>query len=51
LNNKEEAFELLDKAFEEHADSLAGLKTTVFMNNLRSDPRYDRLLKRANLLN
>jgi TolB-like protein/predicted Zn-dependent protease len=51
LNNKEEAFALLDKAFEEHADSLAGLKVSVFTKSLRSDPRYDKLLKRANFSN
>ena len=48
LNNRDEAFALIEKAFEEHADSLAGMKTSVLMDNLRPDPRFKALLKRAN---
>ena len=49
LNNKDQAFGLLDKAFDEHADSLAGLKISVLLDNLRQDPRYTEMLKRLNL--
>jgi tetratricopeptide (TPR) repeat protein len=49
LNNKDEAFALIGKAFEEHADSLAGMKTSVLMENLRPDPRFAELVKRTNL--
>ena len=48
LNNKDAAFALIGKAFEEHADSLAGMKTSVLMDNLHSDPRFAEALKRAN---
>jgi len=48
LNNRDEAFALIGKAFEEHADSLAGMKTSVLMDNLRPDARFKDLLKRAN---
>lgn len=49
LNNKDQAFALLDKAFEEHADSVAGMKISVFLGNLHSDPRYAALVRRLNL--
>jgi eukaryotic-like serine/threonine-protein kinase len=48
LNNRDESFALIGKAFEEHADSLAGMKTSVLMDNLRPDPRFKDMLKRAN---
>lgn len=49
LNNKDQAFGFLDKAFDEHADSLAGMKISVLLDNLRQDPRYTEMLKRLNL--
>jgi hypothetical protein len=49
LNNKDQAFAFLDQAFEEHADSLAGLRISVFLDNLRHDPRFKEMLKRLNL--
>jgi tetratricopeptide (TPR) repeat protein len=49
LNDKEQAFALLDKAFEEHSDSLAGLKYSPLMRNLDSDPRFKAIIRRAGL--
>ena len=49
LNDKDQAFALLDKAFEEHSDSLAGLKYSPLMRNLDSDPRFKAIIRRAGL--
>jgi tetratricopeptide (TPR) repeat protein len=49
LNDKDHAFALLDKAFEEHSDSLASLKYSPLMGNLGSDPRFKAIIRRAGL--
>ncbi|MGI8640309.1 MAG: protein kinase domain-containing protein [Pyrinomonadaceae bacterium] len=48
LNEKDQAFEWLDKAYEQHSGlALVNVETTF--DNLRPDPRYKDLLKRMNL--
>lgn len=46
LGEKERAFEWLEKAYEERSPTLYHLKVSPEYDNLRSDPRFDRLLKR-----
>ncbi len=48
--NKEEAFQWLNIAVQEHDDALVlGLKTDLSLDSLRSDPRYADLLRRIGL--
>jgi serine/threonine-protein kinase len=49
LGEKEKAFTLLDKAFEERNEYLIYLKVEPRLDPLRSDPRYNDLLNRLNL--
>ena len=49
LDEKDQAFEWLEKAYGEHADGLVRLKEEVGFDNLRSDPRYADLLRRIGL--
>jgi TolB-like protein/Tfp pilus assembly protein PilF len=46
LGNKDQAFENLNKAFDEREPWMFGLKVGTFMDTLRSDPRYDTLLRK-----
>ncbi len=48
LGEKDEAFEWLEKAFEERAD-IRGLKVSPDVDPLRDDPRFTDLLRRMNL--
>ena len=48
LGEKDEAFEWLEKAFEERAD-MRGLKVSPEFDPLRDDPRFQDLLLRMNL--
>jgi len=48
LGEKDEAFEWLEKAFEER-EVLRGLKVSPDFDPLRSDPRFQDLLRRMNL--
>ncbi len=48
LGEKEEAFEWLEKAFEEGAD-MSSLKVAPRLDPLRDDPRFHDLLRRMNL--
>jgi len=51
LGEKEKAFEFLEKAFRERSPDLAHfLKADLRMDPLRSDPRFQNLLKRVGLL-
>jgi serine/threonine protein kinase len=45
LNNADEAFRWLDKAYEERNPMMPFLKIDSSLNPLHSDPRFDRLLK------
>lgn len=47
LNEKEQAFEYLNKAFEEKSTSLIMLKVEPAFDSLRDDPRFDELLRRV----
>jgi len=49
LGEKDSAFLGLEGAFEERATDLLGLKTAAIYDPLRSDPRFDDLLKRMRL--
>jgi TolB-like protein/tetratricopeptide (TPR) repeat protein len=49
LQDKNRAFELLEKSYQEHSASLAFLKGDPFWDNMRSDPRYADLLRRMGL--
>lgn len=49
LNDKDQAFVELDRAFDEHDWQLQRIKVDPFMDSLRDDPRYKDLIKRMNL--
>lgn len=49
LGDKDRAFEHLEKAYEEHPQTLVHLKSQPIFDSLRSDPRYADLLRRMNL--
>ena len=49
LNRKEEAFEWLEKAYQERSSWLVFLKTDPQFENLRSDPRFIRMVKKVGL--
>jgi TolB-like protein/DNA-binding winged helix-turn-helix (wHTH) protein len=50
LGDKNTAFELLEKAYEERSLELSWhLKADLRIDNLRSDPRFERLLRRVGL--
>jgi len=50
LNHKDRAFELLERAFQERSPDIPWfLKADLRIDNLRSDPRYADLLRRAGL--
>jgi TolB-like protein/tetratricopeptide (TPR) repeat protein len=43
------AFEWLERAYQQHDDSLAGLKVSYGFRNLHADPRYKAMLRKMNL--
>jgi eukaryotic-like serine/threonine-protein kinase len=49
LGDKDEAFRLLEKGYEEHSASMPYLAVDPFWDNVRSDPRYADLLRRMGL--
>ncbi len=49
LGDKDKAFEWLEKAFQERSNYVAYLKVFPIVDPLRSDPRYDDLLRRVGL--
>jgi serine/threonine protein kinase/tetratricopeptide (TPR) repeat protein len=50
LGENDPAFEWLDKAYDEHDISLFGIYSDETMNNIRSDPRFDRFLQKMRLI-
>ena len=48
LGQKDQAFEWLEKAYEERDDWFIGLKASPMFDGLRSDPRFQDLLDRVN---
>jgi len=51
LGKKDQAFEWLDEAYEEHNSSLIFLKVDPMLDSLRSDPRFTVLLNKMDLTN
>ncbi len=49
LGERDQAFQWLEKAFQERADYLVYLKLEPIYDNLRPDPRFDDLLRRIGL--
>jgi adenylate cyclase len=49
LDDKDEAFRLLQKGYEEHSAGMLYLGIDVFWYGMRSDPRYADLLRRIGL--
>ena len=49
LGNREQALDLLEKAFEKRDPNLAGSKTDPVWDPLRTDPRFQDLLRRIGL--
>ena len=49
LGDREKFFECMNRAYEEHSPLLFFLKTYPEYDAMRSDPRYDELLRRIGL--
>jgi len=49
LDDKEQAFQWLEKAYQEHAHYLVHIKWEPRFENLHSDPRFQNLLRRIGL--
>ncbi|MBA4313676.1 MAG: hypothetical protein C0417_13720 [Chlorobiaceae bacterium] len=49
LGNKDQAFEYLDRAYDERESWMVSLKIAPLMDTLRSDPRYEALLRKMGL--
>ena len=47
LGEKDQAFEWLNKAYEERTGQMISIKIDPWIKNLRSDPRYKELLKKV----
>ena len=49
LGDKDQAFQLLNTAFQERDEGLMGLKTDFSLDPLRSDPRFAELVRKVGL--
>jgi TolB-like protein/DNA-binding winged helix-turn-helix (wHTH) protein/Tfp pilus assembly protein PilF len=49
VGRKDDAIAVLQKAYEDHSNILADLKVSPFYDPLRSDPRFQELLRRTGL--
>jgi adenylate cyclase len=49
LGNRDRAFEYLHKGMDDRADCMAWLRAEPWMDSIRSDPRYNRLLEEVGL--
>jgi hypothetical protein len=49
LGGKDQAFESLERAYEERSGWLSRLKVDPIFDGLRSDPRFTNLLRRIGL--
>ena len=50
LGDKDQAFQWLEQGYQKHSTWLDTMKTDPNWDNLRSDPRFNDLLRRMNLL-
>lgn len=48
LGDRDKAMRLLNKAYEERSAEMPQVKVEPFFDNLRSDPRFQDLLRRTN---
>jgi serine/threonine-protein kinase len=51
LNREEQAMRLLEQAYEQHSEFLVFVNVEPAFRNLRSNPKFEALLRKANLLN
>ena len=49
LNDKDQAFEWLERAFQERSYFMTLLKVETVLDNLRPDPRFQDLVRRVGL--
>jgi hypothetical protein len=49
LGEKDQAFEWLNTAFQEHDQGLLGMKTDSSFDPIRSDPRFVELMRKVGL--
>jgi hypothetical protein len=49
LGDKDQAFQWLNTAYQEHNSELIGLKTTPSFDLIRSDPRFAELVRKVGL--
>ena len=49
LGDKDQAFQWLNTAYQEHGHLLYGLRTDFALDSLRSDPRYAELVRKIGL--
>ncbi len=49
LNDKDQAFEWLERAYQDRSFNMTLLRTETVLDNLRTDPRFKDLLKRMDL--
>jgi hypothetical protein len=47
LNEKDQAFQWLEKCYQERCTDLIGIKRDPVLKNLRSDPRFAELAQRV----
>ena len=49
LGDKDQAFQWLNTAYQEHSPAMVGLKTDFLLDQLQSDPRFDELARKVGL--
>jgi hypothetical protein len=49
LGEKDQAFQWLNTAFQEHDEDLLGLRTDSSFDPIRSDPRFAELVRKVGL--
>jgi hypothetical protein len=49
LGDKEQAFQWLNTALQEHSEGVMGLKTDFLLDPIRSDPRFAELVRKVGL--
>ncbi len=49
MDEKQKAFEWLEKAYEEHDSGLVSLAVEPMFENIRPDPRFREILRRMKL--